>query len=144
MKQKQFRICLCLWLAWTLFIFCRSLKTAELSGQESLWVLQWLYRVFPFRPTDGQIRKMAHFTEFAVLGVLIACTFRQKRLTPRHVLPLALSAGGATALVDETIQLFVEGRSGQIQDVWIDIGGTAAGVLFLALLRFLWRSIHHS
>ncbi|MDO5140406.1 MAG: VanZ family protein [Eubacteriales bacterium] len=41
--------------------------------------------------------------------------------------------GLLTALTDETIQLFVEGRSGQITDVWIDFAGvcfgTAAAIL---------------
>ena len=30
--------------------------------------------------------------------------------------------------VDETIQLFVAGRSGQISDVWLDMSGAAAGM----------------
>ena len=30
--------------------------------------------------------------------------------------------------VDETLQLFTEGRSGQISDVWLDMCGVAAGL----------------
>ena len=33
------------------------------------------------------------------------------------------------AFVDETIQLFVEGRSGQVSDIWIDIAGAALGII---------------
>lgn len=34
--------------------------------------------------------------------------------------------------VDETIQLFVAGRSGQISDVWLDMSGAAAGMMITA------------
>ena len=37
--------------------------------------------------------------------------------------------------VDETIQLFVPGRSGQISDVWLDMAGGAAGFLAAFLLE---------
>lgn len=34
-----------------------------------------------------------------------------------------------TAFLDETIQLFVPGRSGQISDVWVDLLGAAVGIV---------------
>ncbi len=37
--------------------------------------------------------------------------------------------GLLTALTDETIQLFVPGRSGQVTDVWIDFSGVLTGLL---------------
>jgi VanZ family protein len=46
----------------------------------------------------------------------------------------------AIALGDETIQLFVPGRSGQISDVWVDLTGVAIGcVLTIAVERFIAR-----
>ena len=51
---------------------------------------------------------------------------------------LALSSVLA-ALTDETIQLFVPERCGQIKDVWIDLGGFTVGVLVCLLIRFLDR-----
>ena len=44
--------------------------------------------------------------------------------------------GMATALLDETIQLYVPGRTSSVRDVWIDFGGVIAG-LFVALLLLL-------
>jgi VanZ family protein len=42
---------------------------------------------------------------------------------------------------DETIQLFVAGRSGQISDVWLDCAGAAFGtVVFMAAGRILSRT----
>ena len=49
------------------------------------------------------------------------------------ILPLLL--GLLTALCDETIQLFVEGRSGQISDVWLDAAGIATGALLIWIFR---------
>ena len=45
-------------------------------------------------------------------------------------------SGMATALLDETIQLYVPGRTSSVRDVWIDFGGVIAG-LFVALLLLL-------
>ena len=39
-----------------------------------------------------------------------------------------------TALVDETIQLYFPGRSGQITDLWVDLAGVALGILAAALI----------
>ena len=44
--------------------------------------------------------------------------------------------GMTTALLDETIQLYVPGRTSSVRDVWIDFGGVIAG-LFVALLLLL-------
>ena len=47
--------------------------------------------------------------------------------------------GLLTALTDETIQLFVPGRSGQVTDIWIDFSGVMtgllAGLILLGLIR---------
>ena len=49
-------------------------------------------------------------------------------------------AGFLIPFVDETLQLFTEGRSGQISDVWLDCAGVLFGtVLFLAVGRWHMR-----
>ena len=35
------------------------------------------------------------------------------------------------AFIDETIQLFVVGRSGEIRDMWIDFAGVALATLIM-------------
>lgn len=42
------------------------------------------------------------------------------------------------ASMDEMIQLFVDGRSGQISDVALDSIGALTGILLILGLRFLW------
>ena len=38
----------------------------------------------------------------------------------------------AVPFLDETIQLFTEGRSGQISDVWLDMAGIVTGIMVTA------------
>ena len=85
------------------------------------------------------VRKLAHFTEFAVLGLLAGMLFGGRC---RHLLA-GLLFSAITALCDETIQLFAAGRSGRIQDVRLDIAGVSAGAaaaqLGRAAIRFTRR-----
>ena len=102
------------------------------DGESGKW-LEILSRVFPMLSDaeDGMflVRKAAHFTEYAILGILLALEFANyvKGWFRRFVEPVmtALTA----AVIDETIQLFVEGRSGQVSDIWIDTAGAALGIL---------------
>lgn len=83
------------------------------------------------------VRKAAHFSEYMLLGFLMALLFARKRSWSRFLLPEGCSL--AAALVDEGIQLFSHGRSAQLRDVCIDLSGATLGIflglLFLALLR---------
>ena len=90
--------------------------------------------------TDRMVRKLAHLTEFAVLGALLllltAAAFRvrlQSVLNCQFFLLLA-------ALTDETIQLFT-GRGSQVRDVWLDFAGGTAGLLAMLLLLWLLRCL---
>ena len=87
--------------------------------------------VFPWM-TNLLLRKIAHFTEYAVLGALFAAFFARTR-NPILLKPLAF--GAFAALSDETLQLFVPGRSGQLSDVWLDMAGVACGALLVWLIH---------
>ena len=126
------------------FAFINSLMPAEVSQGESTGVLAFIIRTLEplgiqAELTDHLIRKAAHFTEFTVIGSLYSlcgyCFFRSK---PFHYLPQVLFAGLLTALTDETIQLYAEGRSGMITDVWLDFAGIATGAVAAALLLSLY------
>lgn len=138
-NRKQFLICLGAVLLWIAFIFCHSLQPAAVSSSKSTYILTLLQRFFPFGFTEYFIRKMAHFTEFCVLGILSGTLFCGCCQRLRTVFLFSVMTGMSTALCDETIQLFVDGRSGQISDVWIDVAGTAAGAVLVLLIRAVWR-----
>ena len=96
--------------AWLLVIWGHSCLPAAQSGTESGALLVVVQDLLP-RMTDHVLRKCAHFAEYAVLGALTAAALR----TSAHFSwPRALLPGPFAALCDETIQLFVPGRSGQI------------------------------
>lgn len=121
------------------FIWCNSFLNASESSEISNAVLQWLMDTFSFIPfTSHIVRKLGHFLEFAALGCMLANLFRL--LGERGVQHFALSLlpGILTAMTDETIQRFVEGRSSEVLDVWIDTMGCTCGILFLLLFAKLF------
>lgn len=77
------------------------------------------------------IRKLAHFSEFACLGLLLGWLLSPEGGFRDFAVPALL--GTLAACVDETIQRFVPGRESSLIDVWIDIFGVCAGILLLRL-----------
>ena len=118
---------------WLWFIFARSAQTAEESGKESGAILE-LFRVLIPSATDIFVRKLAHFTEYFVLGGLAYWDWRLLGLGP-WVLPLVFCAGAAC--MDElVIQVGTPGRSGELRDVLLDTLGAAAAIGLCRLLRW--------
>jgi len=121
-----------------LFIWGNSCLPRTLASQESGRVTGWLRPLL--EPLIGEenmtehfVRKLAHFTEYALLGCLL---WRLMQLLPITAVWRILYAGMTAmmaALIDETIQIF-SGRGPMIQDVWLDFGGAVFGGAVLALL----------
>ena len=98
-----------------------------------LWlpVVVWAALIFAFSSVpdlgtglggwDLVLRKIAHATEYAVLGALLV------RATGRA--GLAFAFGTLYAVTDELHQTFVSGRHGAPLDVAIDAAGVALGIL---------------
>ncbi|MCD8378896.1 MAG: VanZ family protein [Lachnospiraceae bacterium] len=87
---------------------------------------------------DGNlIRKLAHFTEFTLLGAELTVLIWEILYCS---LTTSLLCGLLAAVSDETIQIFVEGRGSSVRDVWIDFGGVLVGtVLVWLVLKFRGR-----
>jgi len=118
-------------LLWICFIWSNSLQSAESSDASSDSVVHLVEPVLtaagvPAEDHSFLVRKGAHFTEFAVLGVLCCLCFvgppRWKKLM------YALAVCAAVAAADEGIQIFSEGRSSSLRDVGIDILGVSCGI----------------
>ena len=85
--------------------------------------------------TNFVVRKCAHFTEYMVLGILATHAFDvEGRRTFDVLLPTAVFLLLIPS-IDETIQLFVPGRSGSPRDVAIDLAGVATGALLTWLFH---------
>lgn len=130
---------------YVLFVYSNSLKTAEISSGQSefvlLRVLEILERIglYGIPLTDHIIRKTAHFAEYSVMGMLLVQWISSYDLTKYQKNSLMLMLGLMIPFLDETIQLFVEGRSGQISDVWLDVSGIVFGILLLYGIKRLCR-----
>lgn len=82
---------------------------------------------------EHPLRKAAHFSEYACMGILLYVLWSQwikkgRRLYALIVLWVFCSAG-----LDEFHQLFVPGRCGSFADVLLDTCGGAFGILMCAV-----------
>ena len=127
--SKRQKVFLALAVLWLCVIWGHSMMPAEDSGNESNFLSEWLMQYLPWM-NDYVIRKVAHFAEYAVLGGLVFGAFSQRG---RTAVIETVFAGFLAAFLDETIQLFSPGRSGQISDVWLDLAGFCLLQLVLRL-----------
>ena len=141
-KDKRVRICIVLILLNLCFIWGNSLLPAELSQAFSDGVKDILESIYPVGSAEsnsdsGVLRKIAHFTEFTALGLLLCRLFRLLGRSGWKGLPLGVLA----ACIDETIQIVVPGRSPGILDVGIDSCGVLTGILLMQLGYALLKRI---
>ena len=73
---------------------------------------------------EHHIRKMAHFCEFALLGLLLCRQLRVlgQCLSLRQPVIISLLAA-LVAVIDEYIQAFSPGRASRVKDVLLDFSG---------------------
>jgi VanZ family protein len=133
---------------WMVAIFSASGDSA--SFQHTSRILEpFLHWLLPnistetFRDIVFVIRKCAHVTEYAVLGILVWRARRKPALhdTRPWEWPAAGEALWATVLyaaTDEFHQTFIPSREGCVRDVLIDSSGAVAGLILLWILG-RWR-----
>ena len=119
-------------------IWGNSLLPGEISGAISGWVHDCLSAILhlpggPSGAGHGLLRKLAHFSEFACLGMVLTWLLQMLEKPA----PLALIGGFAAACVDETIQIFVPHRGPAFTDVLIDTSGVLTGLCLLLLVSRL-------
>ena len=153
---------------WCAFIFYMSARVAQDSDALSLgFAGRFLHLVVPgfsdmsaadqlalAKSINHPVRKLAHFTEYLVLGMLAVNALRLHvgssecdsengaATSSRNFCIPALSWAFCIlyAASDEFHQLFVPGRAGLITDVCIDSAGALLGILlFLAALHLTSR-----
>lgn len=136
-------------LLWVGFVWGHSLVGGAASSAESGRVVTLLRPLFEATGVTDldlmtlAVRKCAHFSEYAVLGG-IARTFwtrvsrelgSRASSSRRRVFLAGLVLTTLVPCLDETIQLFVPGRSGSPRDVAIDLAGAATGALLTWLFH---------
>lgn len=146
MKNKRV-IFLILTFIWSAVIFSFSLQPGEVSGDLSGSVLEKLLGFFMPGVLENPeqlelfhiiLRKCAHFTEFMILGVLCSIALNCMKVGYKGVVGLGYCL--FIASLDETLQLFVNGRAGRVQDVLIDSAGALTGILIVVItVQFMVR-----
>lgn len=135
-----------LWLlllvVFTAFIFYNSSMVASESNKASYLVGsiitgmgKWFGLDIPQHNLNYNIRKIAHFLEFAVLGIILCNVYSAFNVSKRTSTGYILFLGLGIAVIDEYIQLYTPGRSALITDVVLDF----FGVFFVWLTLEMWR-----
>lgn len=131
--NRRTRLWMCLLAGALLFIWGNSLLPADLSGALSGWLHDVLTAILPggtgASGGDGLLRKLAHFTEFALLGGVLCRLFRIRGESFPVSVALSLGCGFFAACVDELLQHFSPGRAPSFRDVCIDFAGVLVGTL---------------
>jgi VanZ family protein len=129
---------LVVWLAFISFASTDSFNAANTSRIIGPLVL-WL---FPNTSPETLatihfvVRKIAHFTEYAILGFLAARAFRVHQRW--FLISLVLIV--VYALFDEYHQSFVPSRTASIYDSFIDMTGGLSALIFVSRKRARTRS----
>lgn len=140
---------------WMVIIFGFSAQSSSGSVSVSTGITQKLAQIFipgfdelsPLEQSETVaalshfVRKAAHFSEYAVLGMLTVNALRTYRLNKalRLILPVATCL--VYAISDEIHQNFSPGRACQAFDVFIDTLGGLTGALILFGLMWLIKAI---
>lgn len=119
-----------------LFIFSNSLKPKDQSLEDSNAVGGIISSIFPPDSDIGKfileyIRKIAHFTEYGLLGIemaLLVIFYFKKRIRAGLI---SLNLSLVVAFIDESLQ-YISERGPAISDVWIDVGG----FMFFSLIAY--------
>lgn len=85
------------------------------------------------------VRKNAHFFVYLILGILVFRALRMSGVLGYRGAGTALLICALYASSDETHQLFISGRSGELRDVLIDSAGAVVGI-GLAWFVAEWRN----
>ena len=157
--QKRLKITRCiLWLAviaWAVVIFCFSAQTAQdssdLSGGLIRQIVELFYPKFSMLDAPEQmqivqsfqffVRKMAHFTVFAIFGFLTMTALWSHDIIDKKRRCYSVWIGAFYALTDEVHQVFVPGRAMRLYDIAIDILGVIVGTFVAFLLGLFLRKM---
>lgn len=116
-----------------LFIWIQSSLPPHISSAESGFVMRLVQPLLELivgkgNVTQHLVRKLAHFTEFAVLGFISVFFYYSEDRKWYKKLFISIITCLLIAVIDETIQIFTN-RGPAILDVWIDTSGATFGAL---------------
>ena len=130
MKKK---ISIILVILWMILIFIMSSFSGNDSSNQSNFIVDIISNIFNINNIELLsliIRKLAHFTEYFILGILVYNMIYN--LNKKKYISIIICI--LYAISDEIHQLFVIGRSCKFIDILIDSCGSITGIYFLYLI----------
>lgn len=129
-------------LLWIGLIFFLSSNQGSMS-RTSIFIGPLLRFLFPEAPEEtiavyhGYVRKLAHFSVYAVLAFWSWLAFYRSNtaLLRNYWFPATLLLVAAVASIDEYNQSFLDSRTGSPFDVLIDLTGGLSMLLTILLIR---------
>lgn len=157
MKINLLRITLILLLLGTFFIiFGFSNQDGEESGGvskkvtetvtknvKSIQALEKEQKENVLQRIESIIRKIAHFSIYTVVGLLLMGIMSTYKLKENHRIGISFVIGMIYASSDEIHQAFVPARTAKITDVMIDSMGVLLGILCVLLAIKLVQKIRN-
>lgn len=125
---------------WMIFIFYMSAQPADISNSQSGFVIKLLQSIGIDSSGNNIdllttiVRKGAHFSEYAILG-LLSYNVMKNYFAKKRARIFAVLIVFFYACSDEFHQLFVSGRAGKITDVIIDTSGGIFSVLVIWMIN---------
>lgn len=142
-KKKIIRvICFILIIIWAILVF----KMSNQQGGESSGLSRRVTAIFLkseelIEIIEPYVRKIAHFVEYAIGGILFISLFLTYEWSDKKQMLISTLLGIWYAIIDEIHQLLVPERSGSIKDVIIDSLGICTGVIFTMIIYKLFLKI---
>lgn len=122
-------------LIWVFLVYSLSNQSGTESSGISRKVAELLFNTEEMIiKAEPIIRKIAHFSEYSVGGVLFYSLFSTYDFSKKKRTLISLGLGIWYAALDEVHQLFIPGRSGCITDVCIDSLGILFGIIFIRVI----------
>lgn len=123
-------------LLWMVIIFIMSSFDATESANQSSFIVNIINDILKIENVQLLsfiIRKLAHFTEYLILGFLTINMLNKNDLAKKYIIAIIICIIYASS--DEIHQIFVDGRCFAIRDILIDSMGAISGIYIYKLLR---------
>lgn len=144
---------------WMLVIFFFSAQSGPTSGATSAKIVHLVLPVLQNISFYGSlaaadkasilslvtwvVRKAAHFTEYAILGIFLVKYWQAAGAAVKRQIGFSVLVCAGYAVTDELHQYFVPGRACALGDVCIDVMGAICGITVFLFVKMLYEAKVH-
>lgn len=140
MKNKPSTVLVAIWM---IIIFIMSSFNSVESSNQSNFIVDIIANIFKIENIELLsfiIRKIAHYTEYLILGLLVINMFTKNNINNLYLISIIFCI--IYAISDEIHQFLIPGRACQIKDILIDSIGSITGIYLYKLISKRKKSIN--